>query len=274
MSTVFEKDFLERNQKVRPIEWSSVRGHLASKLMFMSSTIIDQSKIKQLKESFEVSNQEESPQEWAKTCNDLANGLHACSQQEDAPSVTLLNESLEAYKQIFMVWRRQDMPSEWASTFNNLGMIFLALGERTFGKRSLEKSVAAFNNALTIRGIEDSPQDWAVCQNNMGVSLRILAELSQNIEMLHDSIDCYEKGLKVLSPESAPVGWVMTTANLGDARIMLANQLDDKEIAQKAIGDFSRITEYFQKAHLIKQFELAKDHQIKAQNIEQHIGSK
>ena len=271
--TVFENEFLELNRQAQPIEWSSVRGHLASKLIFMSSTEIDQKKVDQLKVTFEESNQEESPQEWAKSCNDFANALHACSQQEDSPAVKLLNESLEVYKKVLMVWTRQDTPSEWASTFNNLGMIFLALGERTYGKRSLEKSVAAFNNALTLRGSDDAPQEWAICQNNMGVSLRILAELSKNVQTLNDSIECYEKALQVLTQENSPVGWVMVTANLGDARIMLANQLDENELAHKAVADFASVAEYFQGVGLIKQYELAKDHQKKAQSIEQHIGS-
>jgi tetratricopeptide (TPR) repeat protein len=271
--TIFESEFLELNKQAQPIEWSSVRGHLANKLMFLSSAQIDQKIVEQLKVSFDDSSQEESPQEWAKNCNDYANALHACSQQEDAPAVKLLNVSLEVYKKLLMVWTRQDASSEWASTFNHLGMIFLALGERTYGKRSLEKSVAAFNNALTIQTVDDAPQEWAVCQNNMGVSLRILAELSQNIKMLNDSIECYEKALQVLTQEGSPLGWVMVTANLGDARIMLANQLDKNEIAHEAVADFTSIAKYFQHIGLIKHFELAKDHQTKAQSIEQKIGN-
>ena len=268
---IFENELVERNQQSRPLEWSSVQNHLASKLVFSSQYTIDQKTIDQLKDSLEECSQGQSPEDCVANYNDLADALHAKSQQETEAGVKLLNESLEAYKKVLMVWTRQDAPSDWSSTFNNLGMIFMALGERTQGKRALEKSVAAFNNALTLRTREDAPQEWAVCQNNMGVSLRILAELSQDVQMLKESVECYEKALEVITPKQSPLGWVMATSNLGDARLMLAMQLNESEFARKATADFGNIVDYFQNARLAKYLVIAKEHQTSAQDILQRM---
>ena len=270
-TTMFESELIELSQQSRPLVWSSAQNHLANKLVFLHQYPTNAEKVEELKNSLDECSQEESPQDWAANYYKLGDALHAKSQQEKAVGVKLLNESLEAYKNVLMVWSRQDAPSDWSATFNNLGMLFKALGERTQGMRTLEKSVAAFNNALTLRTRENSPLEWAICQNNMGVSLRILAELRQDIPALKDSVECYGKALQVIIQEHTPVGWVTATANLGDAQIMLAVQLNDIELAHKAIAGFDSVVEYFQNAGLAEHLALAKEHQTGAQAILQNI---
>jgi hypothetical protein len=89
--------------------------------------------------------------------------------------------------------------------------------------------------------------------------------------MLKESIECYEKALQVITPKQSPVGWIMTTANLGDARIMLAMQLNDSELARKAIADFGSIVDYFHNTRLAKYLALAKEHHVSAQAVLQQI---
>ena len=274
--SVFEQELSTLNQRTTPLEWASAKNNLGYKLITLEQKDSD---IKALKRSIEdiedklqSCDPEKELEKWVNLQSDLASLLHTLGQRNTGATISILNESMEAYKSILPVIKRQDTPLIWSIMLHNIGWIFQDLGEYSKGSRMLERSISAYNNVLTQRTVESSPIEWALTQNNAAVSMQVLGEIKQDMDILKESIQSYDNANQKLTQEDHPTAWVITLANLAGARTILAEQTKDSELARQALSHFTKIVEFLRDTTKSQYLILAEQYRDNAQATLEKIG--
>ena len=132
--------------------------------------------------ALEVYTQQELPQSWATTQNNLGNTLkeHGIRTSGEA-GAALLAEAVAAYRSALEVRTQQELPQGWAMTQNNLGSTLKEQGIRTGGEAGaalLAEAVAAYRSALEVFTEEVASHYSSLVQRNLARALKLLAEHS------------------------------------------------------------------------------------------------
>ena len=123
---------------------------------------------------------EASPQDWARTQNNL--GLAFCSQgqrEEGEEGLWLLEKAVEAYGEALTIRTREALPQQWAMTQYNLGIALSSQGEQLGGEEGmllLSQAVEAHQQALTVYTRETQPQQWVKTQYVLGETYILLKD--------------------------------------------------------------------------------------------------
>jgi tetratricopeptide (TPR) repeat protein len=133
------------------------------------------------REALKVRTQQDLPQPWAETQNNLGSALDDQAAVLDQAhgskgAVTdLLKQAVDAFREALKVYTEKNQPLQWAATQNNLGNALYHQahgGEGAAATDLLEQSVDAYREALKVRTQQDLPQDWGETQYNLGDALR------------------------------------------------------------------------------------------------------
>ncbi len=155
---------------------------------------------------------EDFPQEWAVTQNNLGN---AYSNKITGNRRQNIDAAIACYQMALEVYTREDFPQNWATTQYNLGSAYY---NKITGKRAenIDVAIACYQLALEVRTREDFPQNWAMTRYNLGVAYKnkIRGNRAENIDA---AIACYQLALEVDIRDDFPQYWAMTQNNLGNA---------------------------------------------------------
>jgi tetratricopeptide (TPR) repeat protein len=174
------------------------------------------------REALKIYTQEQTPERWATTQDNLGSALRAQGERTAAADgMRLLGEAVAAFQEALKVHTREQLPQQWAMTQNNLGVALSSQGERRAGAdgaRLLGEAVAAFREALKVYTREQTPQEWAGTQNNLGFILSSRGERiggPNGSRLLDEAVTAFREALKVYTCEQAPQQWVATQDYLG-----------------------------------------------------------
>jgi transcriptional regulator with XRE-family HTH domain len=177
--------------------------------------------------------QVESPEDWAKTQNNLANSLSKQAERtEGAEGADLLKQAVEAYDKAMQVYTLDAYPTDWAMTQNNFAVALVlqaAISEGAEGVGLLERAVTAHVKTLQVYTRNAHPTEWAMTQNNFAIALRNLAarkEGAAGVARLKGAIAAYRKALQVYTRDLHPTNWAMTQNNLAAALCSLASRTE------------------------------------------------
>lgn len=167
-----------------------------------------------------------TPENWAKTLNNLGITLDALGDRESGSDNLL--RAVKAYQAALEVFTREASPVDWGMTQNNLGSALLSLGEREAGAATLAQAVAAYRAAgETV----ENPLDRAGALSNLGNALRQLGERESGTERLKEAVTVYHAALAVQKREDAPLLWGLRQSNLGIA----LRSIGDREIGTETL---------------------------------------
>jgi tetratricopeptide (TPR) repeat protein len=159
-----------------------------------------------------VYTEQELPQDWAMTQNDL--GL-VWSELPTGDRAANLGEAIACYEAALRVRTEHELPQKWAGAQSNLGNAWgdLPTGNRT---ANIEKAIDYYEASLRIWTEQQFPQDWASAQFNLGIVWHELptGDRTANLEV---AIRFYEAALRVQTEQSHPQDWAKTQLGLGGA---------------------------------------------------------
>ena len=247
----FEKELAGLSQTLAPLPWAYAKNNLGYVLVVLgqkeSDLALFEKSIAEMEGVLETSDPKEDLEGWISLQMTYAAALHAFGQRGTEETVSLLNKSMEAYKKILPVLKRQEAPLEWALMMHNIAMVFQDLGEHSEGSRTLERSITAYNNALTQRSANVVPLQWALSQNNAAVSLQVLGQLQNDENILKDALVSY--------------------GNLGSVRTILAEKIQDAEMAGQAVKNFTEVANFLAEAKNSAYLKVVEQFSAKAEAV-------
>lgn len=141
-------------------------------------------------------------------------------------SATSQLEDLVVFCRMAMkTYRQADAPLAWAAIRNNLANALVALAERKGGSE-FEEAAALYREALKVMTRENAPRDWATIQTNLGHVLTTLGLQESAVLKLAEAA----------AVKREAIDWAKRTGDEGVALMRLAEQLNDKAIARKALS--------------------------------------
>ena len=205
-----------------------------------------------------LNQREKSPQDWARTQNNLGLALHNLETRSGGEEGgRLLEQAMAAYQSALEVYTKADSPQDWARTQNNLGFALRDLRTRSGGeegRRLLEQAVAAYQSALEVYTKADSPQDWARTQNYLGFALWDLGARSggkEDRKLLEQAVAAYQSALEVYTKADLPQDWARTQSNLGAALHDLGTRSgreEGRKLLEQAVAAYQSALEVYTKA--------------------------
>jgi tetratricopeptide (TPR) repeat protein len=188
---------------------------------------------------------EGSPEDWARTQNNLAIALSkkADISEKADDKQRLLDEAITACRNVLQVDTREGSPQNWAATQYRLANALRSradISEKAEDKRRfLDEAIAAYRNALQVLTREGSPKGWAATQNNLAIALSFLADVTvgktEELRLRKEAIACAENALKVYTEKDFSDDHKQRQSLLGLLRQKLA-EAEEKSTPPKDEG--------------------------------------
>ena len=191
------------------------------------------------KQALQYTSEEQSPQLWAATLNDIGSAhqeLGSLGEAVEHPAH--LAAAVQAYRQALLVRTLEQLPQAWAVTQNNLGNALQQQGMRTSGEEGaqlLAQAVQAYSQTLLVYTREQLPENWAAIQNNLGSALREQGARTsgeKGAQLFAQAVQAYRKAVLVYKCEQLPQQWAAAQNNLGNALAEQGTRTSGEEGAQ------------------------------------------
>jgi len=254
-ANVFEslRDALEASltdelRKQDALAWADIQNRLGNILGAIGQQQHDvksfEKAIACFEHALEEFRQEDAPLKWAETQANLGTALQAMGRMEgDAKA---LNKAVDAYTASLLVYTKKDSPEDWKLIMLQLGATLHSHGKVLKGNRQFQKAVVAYKNAIAELDADNYPFELAAAHNNCGAVLQNLAESEENPERFEEAIRSYQTGWKVCMEQQRPVHLsVLCRVNRVTVQSMLAEQSNDKTLADEVADEFEVILECF-----------------------------
>ncbi|MBI4249443.1 MAG: hypothetical protein HY611_08060 [Elusimicrobia bacterium] len=208
-----------RTQGDIPQQWATTQNDLGVTLRNLALRLRGrpqcaeflQQAVEAFRNALKVRTQNELPQDWAMTQNNLGAALGDLGAQlRGEAGNKLLSEAVQAYRQALKVRTQNELPQDWAMTQNNLGNTLNDLATQSEGEQGaglLKEAVDAYRNALEVYTQKELPQQWAGTHNNLGNALRSLGSHTtgdESLKVLEDAIRSFDNALSVYDEANYP----------------------------------------------------------------------
>jgi tetratricopeptide (TPR) repeat protein len=234
----FHEVLKERTREQAPFEWAQTQFNLAGALVRLGEREMGTGRLKLAIQAFRATlterTRERDPLQWAMTQSNLGAALVTLGQREEGTAA--LRESVQAFRAALMERTHERVPLLWAATQNNLSNALRALGRRESGTVRFEEAVTASRAALEEWTRERAPLEWAMTQNNLGDSLFELGKRENGIASLHAAVAAFGEALHERTFERVPLQWAKSLGAQGVARVVAAERLGDRALADDAIA--------------------------------------
>lgn len=180
---------------------------------------------------------EESPVEWAETCNSYGNVLAGMAQQLHDES--LYDLAVKAFRQALDVEDDADSDFEGARTRFNLGTALLAQGRLSGSQRALKDAVTAYTDALLVWTRENSPEEWTSAMFHLGMAFHEHGKLLKGNRTFQKAVVSYKNALAELDADLWAMELVATHNNRGAVLHHLAESEDNPQRMEEAIRAYN-----------------------------------
>lgn len=179
--------------------------------------------------------QKQAPALWAAIQSRFGEALTTLGDAED--DAAMLEEGVAAFRASLSAMERSAMPAEWTRLNFELGKAYVALGLRASGAAALEAAINAFKRVLDDWQQSGRPLEWAEVQDRIGAALCGLAGYYREPVVLEEAIAAFDAALLERRREIVPALWAASTGNRAEARLRLAEQLQDRRMAEAAAAE-------------------------------------
>ena len=151
------------------------------------------------------------------------------------PAGPWASQAIECYRAALLRLPPDELGIDAGELHKHLGLLLMAVGERSPDPAWLEKAVASFKSAAESIAKARYPLEWGAVQNRLGLALYRLDLATGHPELLKEAMIALQSALQAFPRHDFPRRWAEVMHNLAQVLQVYGDQMKSAEVLERAI---------------------------------------
>jgi tetratricopeptide (TPR) repeat protein len=151
------------------------------------------------------------------------------------PSGPFAHQAIENYRAALLRLPPGDLGIESGELYKHLGLLLMAMGERSPDPGWLEQAVASFKAAAESIVKARYPLEWGAVQNRLGLALYRLDLATGHSDLLKEAMVAFQSALQAFPRHDFPQRWAEVMHNLAQVLQVYGDQMKSPEVLERAV---------------------------------------